>query len=74
MSKKVTEIEKLKYWVDSEFSILHAMFAIVMLQVTHGWLPTLIFTVYLIITVLYTLTRLTYLASIDKDYLRIPKK
>lgn len=70
----LTETEKLKYWIDSEFSILHGMFAIIMLQLTRGLLATFIFTVYLIITILYTITRLAYLAASDKDYLRIPKK
>lgn len=70
---KSTELEKLKFWIDSEFSILHAMFAIIMLQLTHGWLPTIVFSAYLFFTVLYTLTRIIYIAATDKDYLKVPK-
>ena len=71
---KLTEIDKLKYWIDTEFTILHIMFGIIMLQLTHGWLPTVVFSVYIVISVVYMLTRIAYLASIDKDYLKVPKK
>lgn len=74
MKSKLTEVDKLKYWIDTEFSILHVMFAIIMLQLTHGALPTILLSVYLIISVVYTLTRIAYVASFDKDYLRVPKK
>jgi hypothetical protein len=72
--KKLTEIEKLKYWVDAEFTILHIMFAIIMLQLTSGWLPTTILAIYLIISVMYTIARIAYVTAFDKDYLRVPKK
>lgn len=71
---KLTEVDKLKYWIDTEFSILHIMFAIIMLQLTHGVLPTVIFGIYLIISVVYTISRIMYVAYFDKDYLKIPKK
>lgn len=71
---KLTEVDKLKYWIDTELSILHIMFAVIMLQLTHGVLPTLVFGVYLVITVVYTVSRAAYVASFDKDYIRIPKK
>ena len=72
--KKLTEIEKLKYWVDAEFTILHVMFAIIMLQLTSGWFPTVVLAIYLIISILYTLARIAYVASFDKDYLKVPKR
>lgn len=72
--KKLTEIEKLKYWLDAEFSILHVMFAIVMLELTSGWFATTLLVVYLIFTLMYALTRIAYVFSFDKDYLRVPKK
>lgn len=72
--KKLTELEKLKYWVDAEFTIVHIMFAIVMLQLTEGWLPTLFFSLYILFSLVYTVTRISYISVNDKDYLRIPKK
>lgn len=72
--KKLTELEKLKYWLDTEFTILHIMFAIVMIQLTEGWLPTLFFVGYIVIALLSMLVRLAYLAADDPDYLRVPKK
>lgn len=72
--KKLTETEKLKYWIDSEFTILHIMFAILMLQLTNGLVWTIILWVYMVWSVLYLLTRLAILASDDPNYLRVPKK
>lgn len=71
---KITEIEKLKYWMDSEFSILHAMFGIIMLQLTHGALPTVLFSLYIVISITYAIVRAAYVASIDKNYLKVPKR
>lgn len=74
MKPKLTEIDKLKYWIDTEFTILHVMFGIIMLQITHGLLPTLILSVYIFISVVYALVRAAYLASVDKNYLKVPKQ
>lgn len=71
---KLTEIDKLKYWLDSELTILHCMFAIIMLQLTHGALPTIVWGLYLIISIGYTLSRAAFLSSQDKDYIKLPKK
>lgn len=71
--KKLTELELLKYWIDAEFSILHAMFAIIMLQLVEGVFWVVAFWIYLIIQIIYALVRVAVVASQDKDYLRIPK-
>lgn len=71
---KLTEVDKLKYWLDGEISVLHGMFAIIMLQITHGWFATLVLSIYLFITVIYTIVRISYVAGFDKDYLKVPKK
>lgn len=72
--KKLTELELLKYWIDAEFSILHAMFAIIMLQLVEGVFWVVAFWIYLIIQIIYALVRVAVVASQDKDYLRTPKK
>jgi hypothetical protein len=72
--KKLPELELLKYWIDAEFSILHAMFAIIMLQLVEGVFWVVAFWIYLIIQIIYALVRVAVVASQDKDYLRIPKK
>jgi hypothetical protein len=71
---RATEMEKLKYWIDAEFTILHIMFGIIMLQLTHGVFPTVFFSLYITVSVLYTLIRIAYIASIDKNYLKVPKQ
>lgn len=72
--KKLTEIQKLKYWVDTEFTILHIMFAIVMFQLTSGWVWNIILGAYIVFSFLYMLVRLAYVAADDPDYLKAPKR
>ena len=72
--KKLTEVELLKYWIDSEFTALHIMFAVVLWQLTEGWLPHLLIALYIVGSALYFIVRIAYVASQDKDYLKVPKK
>ena len=71
--KNLTELQIMKYWIDSEFSVLHAMFAIIMLQLVDGSFWTIFFWVYLIIQIIYALVRIAVVAANDKDYLKIPR-
>ncbi len=74
MATKLTELEKLKYWVDAEFTILHIMFAVVMFQLTEGWLWNIGLVIYVVWQFFYLITRLAVIAADDPDYLRVPKK
>ena len=71
---KLTDSEKLKYWIDSEFSILHAMFGIIMFNIVDAWFWKAFFVIYIIICAVYAIVRIAYVASQDKDYLKVPKK
>lgn len=71
--KKLTELELMKYWIDAEFSILHAMFAIIMLQLVEGVFWTVAFWIYLVIQIIYALVRIAVVAANDKNYLKIPQ-
>jgi len=74
MVKKVTDIDKLKHWLDAEISILHFMFAVVLMQgATNGWIIALL-VVYMIWSLLYALVRLMFLVEHDPDYLKVVKK
>lgn len=72
--KKLTEIEKLKYWLDGEITILHIMFAVLLWQLTEGWLPHLFIAGYIVFSSFYAIVRIAVIATQDKDYLRVPKK
>lgn len=72
--KKLTDLEKLRYWVDSEFTLLHIMFAVVMFQLTEGWVWNIALGLYVLWQFLYILVRLAAIAADDPDYLRVPKK
>lgn len=74
MKNKLTDLEMLKHWIDTEFTILHIMFAIIMLQLVTGWFWTMFFICYIFFQVLYAVVRLAVIANQDKDYLKVPKK
>lgn len=72
--KKLTDLDKLKYWIDAEFTITHIILAVVMLQVTDGIIWTIALWVYIIYSMVYLLTRLAVIAADDPGYLRVPKR
>lgn len=72
--KKLSEIDKLKYWLDIEITILHIMFAVVIWLLTHGGFMHFLLAVYMFISVIYIGTRAVYLASVDRNYLKVPKQ
>lgn len=74
MATKLTDLEKLKYWIDTEFTVLHIMFAVVMFQLTEGWLWNIGLWLYVLWQFFYLITRLAVIAADDPDYLRVPKK
>ena len=71
---KLTEGEKLKYWVDAEFSILHTMFGIIMFNLTDGGLTHVLLGLYIAYSLLYAVVRASYVAKSDSDFLRVPKR
>lgn len=73
MKPKLTELEKLKLWLDTEITILHIMFAVVMFQVTEGWIWGILLTVYIIYCVIYLFRRVAKLAVDDPNYLKVDK-
>jgi len=72
--KKLTDLQKLKYWLDVEFTILHIMFYIVMWQLTSSWFLHLILGVFMFYSALYMIVRVAVIAADDPDYLRVPKR
>ncbi len=72
--KKLTEMDKLKYWVDTEFTILHIMLYIVMWLLTHSTFVHVLLALLIVRSVAYMLARTVYLASADRNYLKVPKK
>ncbi len=70
---KPTELDKLKTWLDMEITILHIMFYVVIWLLTHNLVAHIILAVFIVYSVLYLVSRGVYMASIDKNYLKIPK-
>lgn len=74
MDNKLKEADKLKFWLDAEFATLKAFIGAVLYnQVTAAWQQVAIL-VYVVVCLIYATIRLSYVASHDKDYLRIPKR
>ncbi len=74
LKTELTELDKLKYWIDMEFTILHVMFAILMLQLIEGVFWTVFFIGYIVVCLIYILIRAAYLAAHDPNYLKVPKQ
>jgi len=71
---KDEEFVKLKHWLDSEFTMLHVMWAILFgLEVDKGlvWLGVV---VYIIFSLIYAATRIQYVESKHMGYLKLPKR
>lgn len=69
----MTELEKLKYWLDTEITLMHIAFYILLgtiLDTKKWWVVMggLIFTSFI-----YLLKRIAVLAKADKKYLSTPK-
>lgn len=74
MTKKLSEDKKLRLWLDSEISILHVMFAIILLQsVTATW-QQIALVVYAVWSLLYGLVRIAHVGVADPDFLKLPRK
>lgn len=71
--KKLTDIEMFRYWIDSEVTLLHIMFAIVVWLLTHNPFVHILLALYIIFSAMYMFTRLAYIAQQDRDYLKVPK-
>ena len=70
--KKLTELDKLKFWIDTEFTIIHIMFCVIMIVLTKGWFWTFFFAGYIGLALFYIIVRLAVIAADDPDYLRSP--
>lgn len=72
--KKLTDIDKLKYWLDAELTYLHLMLAWLAWLVTDSKIFHVALLVYIVISLIYASVRVSYISNNDKDYLKVPKK
>lgn len=68
MNKK--DLQHLKYWLDSEISLIHIYSAVILGKLFGGWFWWLVW-VYVAITLVYTLRRTS---KLPKDYLSTKEK
>lgn len=68
---KPTEIDKLKHWIDSEFSILHIYALVIMWLLTHGILPHVIIGVLAFVNIFYAVKRAVWIGKQDRNYLKV---
>lgn len=71
MNKK--DVQLLKLWLDSEISIMHMQWAILLGAVAHNqWIWTVV-AAYTVLTLGYTGRRTSAIARVDPNYLKVPK-
>lgn len=70
----MTEIEKLKYWLDGEITLLHIMFYVLVWLLTHSLVLHIVLALLIAYSVFYFVARISYLAQNDKDYLKLPRE
>lgn len=64
---KLTELDKLKYWMDAEVTILHIQWAILLGVMAGGWVWWFV-GVYIFISLIYVAKRTIVL---PRDYLKV---
>jgi phosphotransferase system glucose/maltose/N-acetylglucosamine-specific IIC component len=68
------EFVKMKHWIDAEFTMLHIFLAIIIAYVAHKKYITIAVIVYVVFSILYAASRLTYVEKLEEGYLRLPKR
>lgn len=67
------ELNKLKFWIDTEFTVLHILFGVVIWLLTHNVVAHIFIALYIVISLVYYITRIAYISSVDKNYLKLPR-
>lgn len=70
---KDEEFVKLKHWIDAEFTILHVYLAVILGFLVDKKFIWIVIVVYVIISLIYAASRIAYVESKHKGYLKIPK-
>lgn len=71
--RSMSELEKLKYWLDSELTLMHIGFYVlfgIVLNTKKWWI---VMVALIFISLIYMLKRVIVLARDDKDYLNVKK-
>lgn len=71
--RKLSEVELLKYWLDSEITIIHAMLAGLAIMITDRWWVDMLLGFYIIFSIVYAAVRAAIVNAQQKDYLKVPK-
>lgn len=71
---KLSESEKLKFWIDAEFSLLHIMFAVIAFMITTSVIFKIVLVLYMIWSFIYMLSRIAKVGVDDPDYLRLTRR
>lgn len=72
--RKLSEIETLKYWIDAEFTIIHAMFGFIALLLLESTWQEVLAVLYIIGCIAYAMIRLAIVVTQDREYLKVPKQ
>lgn len=71
---KDEEFVKLKHWIDSEFTFIRIWLAIILAFTADNWVVWTIVIIYVVGSIGYAATRISYVESKHMGYLKIPKR
>lgn len=71
---KLTESEKMKFWIDAEFSLLHIMFAVIAFMITASVFFKIVLVIYMLWSFVYMISRVAKVGADDPDYLRLTRR
>lgn len=71
---RLTETDKLKYWLDAEMTYMHFLAALILYQLVTAQWQRYGLIVYMFFSVLYAVIRMAYVSKHDADYLKVPKR
>lgn len=71
--KQLNDIEKLRYWLDAEITLMHIGLAFIAALVVGAWWAWVLFGVYAVFAFFYAMVRIAYVIAQDKNYLKLPK-
>lgn len=71
---KLTESEKMKFWIDAEFSLLHIMFAVIAFMITASVFFKIVLVIYMLWSFVYMISRVAKVGADDPDYLSLTRR
>ena len=74
MQNKPDKVDLLKYWLDSEITIIHIYLAVLAIFIINNVFFTIAAVIYCVWSFIYSLVRMAYIAKHDPEFLKVKWK